>query len=124
MQQLNIPSARDPPSDARNEHNPALAKASLLGEITRALKDGTLELPSLPDIALEVRSAATHNREFKILHTSYSDGVAIFSRSIFCRGTRRSIASGVTRCCLLSRLKYSKIKNPALERGKEVFLPI
>lgn len=40
------------------EQDPALAKTSLLGRITRALKDGTLELPSLPDIALEVRSVA------------------------------------------------------------------
>jgi HD-like signal output (HDOD) protein len=39
--------------------DPALAKASLLGKITRALKAGTLELPSLPDIALEVRLVVT-----------------------------------------------------------------
>lgn len=41
------------------KYDPALAKASLLGRITCALKDGSLELPSLPDIALEVRSATT-----------------------------------------------------------------
>jgi len=39
--------------------DPVLARASLLGRIARALKEGTLELPSLPDIALEVRSVAT-----------------------------------------------------------------
>jgi hypothetical protein len=71
---------RAPPSDARNEHDPALAKASLPGEITGALKDGTRELPSLPDIALEVRSAATCNREFKILYATWLHGVAIFRR--------------------------------------------
>lgn len=50
------PVARGEP---RMEEDPALARASLLGRITRALKEGTLELPSLPDIALEVRSVAT-----------------------------------------------------------------
>ncbi|MBB3047233.1 HD-like signal output (HDOD) protein [Litorivivens lipolytica] len=34
------------------------AKSELLGRISAALKDGTIELPSLPDIALEVRSVA------------------------------------------------------------------
>lgn len=33
-------------------------QSRLLSSITAALKDGSLELPSLPDIALEVRSAA------------------------------------------------------------------
>jgi hypothetical protein len=45
--------------DLQADRNPVLAKASLLGKITRALKGGTLELPSLPDIAFEVRSIAT-----------------------------------------------------------------
>lgn len=34
------------------------AKSELLGRVSAALKDGSLELPSLPDIALEVRSVA------------------------------------------------------------------
>lgn len=44
--------------DPNTKLDPALARASLLGRISRALKEGTLELPSLPDIALEVRSVA------------------------------------------------------------------
>lgn len=59
MRQLNKPSACASDGDACNALDPAMAKASLLGKITSALKAGTLELPSLPDIALEVRSAAT-----------------------------------------------------------------
>lgn len=50
-----MPTNPNPPSVVRPSSDP---QKDLLRQVTASLKDGSLELPSLPDVALEVRSVA------------------------------------------------------------------